>query len=464
MPSSSFLPIIGVEVHVELKTKSKMFCRCDAKHFGVNPNTHVCPTCLGLPGALPVPNKKAIEAAITIAFALGCKINSYFWFDRKNYFYPDLPKGYQISQHFSPIGVNGKLPVSLEGKNFEVKISDTHLEEDTGKLIHNNNETLVDFNRSGVPLLEIVSEPIMHSAKEVKSYLKRVQQTIRWLGFSDCDMEKGSMRLEANISVAKIVNCLPDSASLWQTGELQIGKTELPPYKVEVKNLNSFKFVERAINYEIERQKEILEKGETPKQETRGFDIEKGETYSQRSKEVAKDYRYFPEPDIPPFYYDKERLKQLAPKEEQLPWIVEKKLLDQGVNSNTISVLAVDKAKADICLETIECLNKQSDDMGAAIVTATDIGNLIINNKARGVTTPEELLEIALSEKNKFTADEGAVAKAVEKVIAENPKAIADFKSGKQAAIGFLIGQVQRKTGGTADPNITTKLLMDLIK
>lgn len=281
---NDYIPVIGLEIHVELSTRSKMFCGCPADWFGKEPNTQTCPVCLGLPGALPVANKKAIEDCILIGKALGCKTNKISKFDRKNYFYPDLPKAYQISQYDMPFSFEGSYTFTSQ-KSGEVKtigITRVHMEEDTGKLSHEDNETLVDFNRSGVPLVEIVTEPDFDNSDDVKQFLEELQVIIQSLGVSGADMEKGSMRLEPNISVRIR------------------GTKELPPYKVEVKNINSFRFAKLAIEYEIKRHIPILEKGEYPIQETRGFSESKNGTVSQRRKEEASDYRYFPDPDIPP--------------------------------------------------------------------------------------------------------------------------------------------------------------------
>ena len=305
MISKKYQPVIGLEIHVELKTKSKMFCQCRADHFGKEPNSHLCPVCLALPGALPVPNKQAIEWTIMISKALNCQINNWFKFDRKHYFYPDLPKGYQISQYDQPIGQKGFLVVA--GKSFA--INRVHLEEDTGKLIHQKDKTLIDFNRAGVPLVEIVTEPVFTNSDEVKVFLENLQMIVRYLGVSDADMEKGSMRLEPNISVRKIANSKSQTTN----------KSKLPNYKVEVKNINSFRFVKKAIDYEVRRQIEILEREEIPFQETRGFDEKKKITYLQRRKENADDYRYFPEPDIPRFYYSTKEINKITSLMAELP-------------------------------------------------------------------------------------------------------------------------------------------------
>ncbi len=439
---SSWQPIIGVEIHIELNTESKMFCRCINDHFRVDPNTNICPTCLGLPGALPAPNQVAIDQTIKIGIALGCKINNQFWFDRKNYFYPDLPKGYQISQHFSPIAVNGKIPILVDGKFLNIGINNVHLEEDTGKLIHQKNKTLIDFNRSGVPLVEIVSAPDLHSAKETKIYLKRIQQTIRWLGVSDCDMEKGSMRLEANISIADTSEVSSDSC----------GVLTIPDYRVEVKNLNSFRFVEKAIEHEIDRQIELLEKGEQPKQETRGFDSDRGITFIQRGKEVAKDYRYFPEPDIPPFNLQESNIQMFKKNIDILPWEEEKKIIDTGVRWKWAEIIGRDQETIDLFWQTVD-----------AGLEPKKVANYMVNNPLPENISSQQLSEKIKAGQDQFDLNKDKIKKAVEKAISENPQAVADYHTGKKAAVGFLIGQVMKLTSGRADPNIARQLITKIL-
>ena len=341
---NTYSPVIGLEIHVELKTKSKMFCQCSADYFGAQPNIHVCPVCMGLPGALPVPNKTAIEWMQRIGKALGCTLPNHSKFDRKHYSYPDLPKGYQISQYDEPFAVKGEVSLKtpyLKGGLKKFRITRVHMEEDTAKLIHEGNCSLVDFNRSSVPLVEIVTEPDFTDADDVKAFLEELQVIVRYLGVSDADMEKGSMRLEPNISVRV------ESQKSIKSESPEI-KFKLPSYKVEVKNINSFRFVKAAIEYEVKRQIELLEKGETPKQETRGYDDVKGGTYSQRSKEEAQDYRYFPEPDIPPFHFSDEYILAVEKSLPELPSIrCAHFVKEYGVKEIDAFILTRDKKTAD---------------------------------------------------------------------------------------------------------------------
>ncbi len=428
--------IIGLEIHVELKTKQKMFCRCDADYFGKKPNTNVCPVCLGMPGALPYPNRKAIEWTILIGKALGCKINDEFHFDRKHYFYPDLPKGYQISQYSQPIAEKGFLQPLLSKKGF--RITRVHLEEDTGKLIHNNNETFVDFNRAGVPLVEIVTEPDFESAEEVKQFAHDLRNIIRYLGVSDADMEKGSMRLEPNISVKRIDG-------------RDDGK--LPPYKVELKNINSFRFAFKAIEYEIKRQKKILEEGNIPLQETRGFDEKRGVTFSQRVKENADDYRYFPEPDIPPFKFRKDEIDAILNRMPLLPRDTFSFLIKKGLKKKAAFIIMEEKESYLFFKEVL----KKAKDQGLDI-SPQQLANLFINKKVVA-SSPTEFVREAKKLFKPISTDLKLLGKAIDEVLKENKQAVLDFKKGKENAIMFMVGQVMKKMQGKAKPqDVITRL------
>lgn len=435
---NKYTPIIGLEVHVELKTASKMFCRCSADYFGKAPNTHTCPVCLGMPGALPVPNRQALDWCIMIALALNCKISEFSKFDRKNYFYPDLPKGYQISQYDLPFGIGGYMNLRNDKK---IGITRVHMEEDTGKLTHSGDKSLVDFNRSGLPLVEIVTEPDFHNATDVKEYLQNLQSIVRYLNVSNADMEKGDMRLEPNISLSTD------------------GKT-LPNYKVEVKNINSFKFVEQAITFEINRQTEILEKGKTPLQETRGWNENKGLTFSQRVKEEANDYRYFPEPDIPPIIFTKEQISTLK---ERVPELRETKrerfVKDFGLSDYNAEILTRDKTMADYFDQTVTLAEKQH-------LTAKQIADEIINQKIDPTKiSVTELLEIVKAKKTVAFAEITQQDETlITKVLDENPKAVTDFKSGKESVIMFLVGQVMKQIGKKVDPKIIKEKLEKNLK
>jgi len=429
--------IIGLEVHVELKTKSKMFCNCSADYFGQGPNTHTCPVCLGLPGALPVPSQQAIEWCVQIGQALNCNIPLFSKFDRKNYFYPDLSKGYQISQYDEPFCLGGHITVN--GKTFG--ITRVHMEEDTGKLTHEGDSSLIDFNRSGVPLVEIVTEPDFDNAKDVKAYLQKLQQIVRYLGVSNADMEKGQMRLEPNISVS-----------------LDTTSKALPKYKVEVKNINSFGFVEKAINFEIERQLEILNKGGTPKQETRGWDEKKNVTVSQRAKEEANDYRYFPEPDIPPIRWSKEQIANLK---SQIPELSDEKLLrfqkDFALSRYDAEILTKERGLADYFEEAVKVAQDK--------VTPKQIANHIINKKVNiAEILPANLVEdiIQANKTNDFDTDELRIV--VQKVLKDNPKIAEDYKNGKESVIQFAIGQVMYIIKKKIDINIVRQLIMEELK
>lgn len=437
---SVYTPIIGLEVHVELKTASKMFCTCSADYFGKKPNTHTCPVCLGLPGALPVPNKKALDSCIMIALALNCKINKFSKFDRKNYFYADLPKGYQISQYDLPFGENGW--IELQNKK-RVRIRRVHMEEDTAKLTHAQHEnlTLIDFNRSGVPLVEIVTEPDFHDARSVKEYLQKLQEIVRYLDVSNADMEKGDMRLEPNISL---------------TNDPKV----LPLYKVEVKNINSFRFVEKAINYELERQKKILEKGKMPVQETRGYNEAKNLTVSQRIKEEAHDYRYFPEPDIPPVVYTDEEISTLK---LSLPELRDSKkirfLKEYALPEYDSEILTRQKETADFFEATVKIGKEQN-------LSPKQIANAIINKQVDlSVLSPQKAADLIAEKGQKAEIDEKQLAVLIKETLAKNPKAVADYQKGKETVIMYLVGQVMRGLGTKADAlAIKEKLISELKK
>lgn len=428
----NYTPIIGIEIHVELGTQSKMFCGCKNNPFHAErPNIHTCPVCLGLPGGLPVANKKAIEWTIKIGLALGCQISLFSKFDRKHYFYPDLPKGYQISQYDQPFCEKGLVKTEFG----DVGITRVHLEEDTGKLLHQEIEgekvSLVDFNRSGVPLVEIVTEPDIHSPQQAREYAKKIHQIIRYLEVSDADMEKGSMRLEANISLQTEV-------------EKQQGK--LPSYKVEVKNLNSFRFIERAITYETERHTAIRDSGQLPVQETRGWNEGKNATFPQRSKESAEDYRYFPDPDLPPIRLGKEVIANIEKTLPELPdFVVIRWKKEYSLRESDARILASDPESMSLH----EAIFKFAE---AEKVDTAKLASLLVNKKIilkqglpvaiaqQAITDMQELLSVSQVPIEKIDL-------LLSEVISANPKAVEDLKSGKQQVLGFFIGQVSRKLG-----------------
>lgn len=451
-----YTPVMGLEVHVELKTKSKMFCGCSTEYFGKEPNTYTCPVCLGLPGALPVPNKKAIEWCIMIGLALNCEIPLISKFDRKNYFYPDLAKGYQISQYDQPLAERGFIALS-NGK--KIGITRVHMEEDTGKLshqeIHGERISLIDFNRSGVPLVEIVTEPDFQSAAEVVEYLQKLQRIVRYLDVASADMEKGEMRLEPNISLSKT----PFNSTLEQTTPpLTRGGREgfsLPPYKVEVKNINSFKFVEKAIAYELKRQEEILEKGETPVQETRGWDEVRQKTFSQRVKEEAQDYRYFPEPDIPPLKFTKDQISRIRSQVPELPAEKVARFVSlYKLPFYDAEILTREKSLADYFEEVIKKCQPELAE-GSIGTSPKSIANWIINKKIDpSQTTAADLIKQITASKQTVAIDEDELRKIIKQTLSENPKAVEDYKNGKQNSIMFLLGQVMRKLARKADTNL----------
>ena len=441
---SKYTPIIGLEVHVELKTESKMFCSCSAEYFGKEPNTHTCPVCLGLPGALPVPNKTAIDWCMKIALALNCDISLFSKFDRKNYFYPDLAKGFQLSQYDLPFGLKGSMKLST-GKT--IGITRVHMEEDTGKLTHTEGASLIDFNRSGVPLVEIVTEPDFSSEVEVKEYLQNLQQIVRYLGVSNADMEKGDMRLEPNMSL------IPSEKYVFP-----MPLDQLPSYKVEVKNINSFRFVEKAIQYEFTRQAEILDKGEKPKQETRGWNEVKQITVSQRSKEDAKDYRYFPEPDIPPIITTKEKVEELRSSLPELPTEKRERFMkDYELSFYDTEIITRDMSYASY----FENIVREGKDKG---VSAKQIANALINKRVTSGVNPEEVISTILSFSQVATIDEGELERVIQEVITEQEKPVLDYKSGKEPVIMFLVGCVMRKLSVKPDAQMIKEKLQEKLQ
>ncbi len=443
--NNKYTLIIGLEIHVELTTESKMFCQCSADYFGEDPNTHTCPVCLGMPGGLPVPNAEAIRRTMLIGKALGCKINNKFKFDRKHYFYPDLPKGYQISQYDEPIASNGRVTILRNGEYKDFRITRVHLEEDTGKLTHSGSTTKIDFNRGGVPLVEIVTEPDFHDPEDVKAFLHELQVIIRYLGVANADMEKGDMRLEPNISLQLTAN-LP----------------KLPPYKVEVKNINSFNFVKKAIEFEYERHLEILETGKYPQQETRGYNSANGTTVSQRVKEQAEDYRYFPEPDIPPFEFSDRELEDILKEMPEMPVEKVRRYIEE-LNLKEVDALIItrDKAMAEFFEKILDEFKKQSSDnkdSGQIVV------NYIINKKVLPDSKVEKIVEEILKTSKPKATDSGLLSTVIEKILKDNQKAVDDFKSGKNPnAVMFLVGQVMKEMKGQADAQVVKSELEKIL-
>lgn len=440
---NNYIPVIGLEIHVELKTKSGMFCQCANGLEDAPSNSQVCPVCLGLPGALPVPNKKAIEWTVKIGKALNCTISRHTKFDRKHYSYPDLAKGYQISQYDEPIAKTGYLEFGPnhgtyknEAKKF--RIHRVHLEEDTGKLIHKNDETRIDFNRSGVPLVEIVTEPDFTSSSDVKMFLEELHAIIRYLDVSDADLEKGTMRMEPNISV-KLV-----------------GVEGLPKYKVEVKNINSFNFVKRAIDFEVARHIEMLESGKTPAQETRGWDSEKGITYSQRTKEEAHDYRYFPEPDIPPFILEDDYIEKITETIPELPKAkLDRFIKDLHLKELDAYIITRDRQLADYFESVVSIIKKENKEPGIEQKIASAINNKRISSAASAEESAKKYIELT----KPVATDTGLLTESVKKVVAANEKAVNEYKSGKTTVIMFLVGQVMKEMKGKADASTVRKAL-----
>ncbi len=433
--------VCGMEIHAELKTASKMFCGCKNDPFGAKePNIYTCPVCLGMPGGLPVANKRAIEWTIKVGLALGCKINFFSKFDRKNYFYPDLPKAYQISQYDLPFCYDGVVETSYG----PVQITRIHLEEDTGKLQHTTingkKVSLVDYNRSSVPLMEIVSEPDLHSPEQAKEYAKKIRDLLRYLEVADCDMDQGGMRLEANISLAP--------------ASMNTEKSELPNYKVEVKNINSFRFAEQAIGYEMNRQAKILDEGKTPIQETRGFDSTKTVTFSQRTKEDAEDYRYFPDPDLPPITFTK---KQIESMRAELPELIKEKIArwesEFKVEPRYSNLLFDSTKTAEVLENSFKLLQKADQE-------PNKLANVLANKKLAFVDSAEELVERFSKLFATDTVPETEIVAVIKTVMSQNPDAVQKFQAGQQQVIGFFMGQTLRLLGKKVDTKELTKLLI----
>ena len=440
--TNNISPIIGLEVHVELTTKSKMFCGCPADHFGKVPNTQTCPVCLGLPGALPVPNQKAIEDTIKIGLALNCQINEVSHFDRKNYFYPDLSKGYQISQYTEPFCHDGFLLLD-SGK--KIRIERVHLEEDTGKLQHTtlNDErvSLIDFNRSGVPLVEIVSQPDLSSSEEAKEYLKKIHAIVKEIGVTTADLEKGQMRLEPTVN-------------------LNIDGHFTP--LVELKNINSFNFAVQAIDYEVSRQtaafeKDGLEKSKSNKQ-TRGYDSVKKTTFLQRQKEAANDYRYFSEPDIPPFRIGPSIVEKLRGQLPQLPDAIITDLVSLGIEQR-FAKLVYNKPKIMNILNVIARRNDVA--IQDTKIDINKLVSLIVNKKI-------DISGDIKAQFEKLTAvgetDTEKLAALVDEILTQNPKVVEEYKKGKTAVLGFLVGAVMKLSQGQADAQTVTALLQEKLR
>lgn len=422
--------VLGLEIHMHVKTEHKMFCSCSTEGiYDAQPNTHVCPVCLGLPGALPVPNSDAVEKTQKLGVALNCDINSFSRFDRKHYFYPDLPKGYQISQYKQPFCEGGYLDLPSGAR---VELERIHLEEDTAKSFHEGADTLIDFNKSGMALIEMVTRPTIYSVEVAVEYCREIREIVRYLGISDADMEKGQLRIEPNISLR--------SKEMTNTNRL-------PNYKVEVKNINSFRFMEKAVKAEIVRQKELLDQGINPKQENRGYDETTGKTYAQRSKEEAHDYRYFPEPDIPPFEFSSNYLENLRKELQPLPLQIKKNLQkDYGITFRQADILFTE--------DLVDLVTKMKD----LDANLDEVVNKLVNRPEYRKMSPKEFKEALDKEKEKVS-DVSELEPIFKKVLSENEKVIDQILEGKDSAVEYLVGIFMRETRGKADPEIVRKEL-----
>ena len=475
-----YITVCGLEVHTELATKTKIFCNCTTE-FGGEPNTHVCEICSGMPGTLPVVNKKVVEFAVRTGLALNCEITQYNKFDRKNYFYPDLPKAYQISQLYLPICRNGWVEIndSINGGKKKVRIHEIHMEEDAGKLVHDEwtDSTLVNYNRCGVPLLEIVSEPDIASADEAVEYVEKLRAILQFCGVSDCKMQEGSLRADVNVSV------------------MEKGATEFGT-RTEMKNINSFKAIHNAVEAEAERQIELIEDGEKVVQETRRWDDSKGTSYAMRSKEDAQDYKYFPEPDLPPIELSDEYVQNIKDTLPELPEAKKARYISEyGLSEYDANMICSDKNYAKLFDTTVEITKNPKDSahwiMGDLMKLMNDsqtlpenmafraesLGetiNLLNNNKISRDSAKKVLNAVFendvipadyVKENNmEMVSDTGAIKAIVEEIVANNPKAVAEYKEGKEKSFNFLIGQSMRALKGKAPASEVTKLLKDILK
>jgi len=471
--------VIGLEVHVQLSTKTKAFCGCSTE-FGAAPNTQVCPVCLGLPGVLPVLNRKALEYSMKAAIALSCDIQQKMKFDRKNYYYPDLPKNYQISQFDMPLAYNGKVTIALEdGGAKDIGITRAHMEEDAGKLLHSPEEdsSYVDLNRTGTPLLEVVSEPDIRSPHEAHEYLVTLKRIIKYLDVSDCNMEEGSLRCDANISVR-------------EKGSAELGS------KVEIKNMNSFKAVKDALTYEQERQIELLEDGEKIAQETRLWDEKKNITSSMRTKEETQDYRYFPEPDLVPFEISRELVKKIQDTMPEMPGVKKDRFRDEyKLDEKDADILTSEKDIADffestlagiddprtVCNwikgEVLMHMNERNTDIRGLNLRAADLAKIIRMAKdgtisglaaketlSACIDTGKDPAEIVKEKGLEQVSDESELEGIIKEVISLNERSVNDFKAGKENALSFLVGQVMKMSKGKANPKLANEMLRKKIK